>query len=83
MSEEAKKMRMDRISRLFHELRYEIERGFMEGEVDESLVFEFIVPVSRELKGGSVHCRFESRPVHRDSIYENSLMFEPRLRVIK
>ena len=73
MSEETnRQMRMNRIDRLFNELRYEIERGFMEGEIEERLGFEFIVPVSKEVKNGVVHCFFESRPVHRDSVFGNS-----------
>lgn len=84
MSDEAsKKMRIDRVERLFKELRYELERGFMEGEIEESLRFEFVVPVSREIKEGAVHFLFESRPVHRYSILGSSLISESRLKVVK
>lgn len=57
--------RRERIERLLDELRYEITRGMMEKEVDESLVYVFFVPVSSTLKEGVVQCEFRTRPVHR------------------
>lgn len=77
-----KEMRMERINRLLHELRYEVERGFMESEIDERIGYEFIVPVSRQLSGGVVYCRFETTPVHRDSIFGRELNPEPRLKLV-
>lgn len=75
-------MRMERIERLLRELRYEVERGMMETEIDESIRYEFIVPVSRQLKEGVVWCRFETRPVHRGSAMGRHLNPEPRLKLV-
>lgn len=75
-------MRMERINRLFHELRYEIERGFMEGEIDEMIGYQFVVPVSRQITDGVVYCRFETRPVHRGSVMGLDLNPEPRLKLV-
>jgi len=83
MTEENKKMRMERINRLLHELRYEIERGFMEHEIEERIGYEFVVPISREINNGVVHCRFETRPVHMGSVMGKDLNMEPRLKIIK
>lgn len=57
--------RKERIERLFHELQYEITRGMMEGEIEETLGFEFIVSVSRVQPKGVVRCRFDAFPVDR------------------
>lgn len=55
--------RKERIERLLHELRYEIERGIMENEIEEHLSFEFIIPISREIpNGGMVWGRFRVAP---------------------
>lgn len=75
--------RMERIDRLLHELRYEIERGMMEGEIDESLGFRFIVPISKQIPDGVVHCEFRSRPVHRHAIMMQDVGAPPKLRVVK
>lgn len=72
--------RQERIERLLHELRYEVERGMMEGEVDEHLGFRFIVPTSKTFHGGVVECRFETRPVQHARYIG---IEEPRLRVVK
>lgn len=76
-----KQFRLERIDRLLRELRYEIERGFMEQEIDESINYQFIVPVSRQVPGGVVACRFETRPIHRQSIMGKDLNLEPRLKL--
>ena len=55
-------IRQERIDRLLQELRYEIERGMMGGEIEESLGFEFYVPLSKSIPKGVVYCRFETRP---------------------
>ena len=78
-----KKMRLERINRLFKELRYEIERGFMEGEIDESIGYRFVVPISRQIKNGIVVCEFRSRPVHRDSEFNGGFDQEPRLKLVE
>lgn len=79
-----KKMRMERIERLLKELEYEVVRGFMEKEIDETIDFRFIVPMSHQLKGGSVLCEFRTRPMLRGALMglgEHSI--EPRLKVVK
>jgi hypothetical protein len=72
--------RMGRIEKLLHELRYEIERGMMENEIDETIGYEFIVPISRAIPDGVVHCSFRTRPSHRHVAIG---IKEPRLRVVK
>lgn len=72
--------RQERIDRLLHELRYEVERGMMEGEVDEHLSFRFLVPTSKTFSRGVVDCRFETRPVQH-AIFLG--IEEPRLKVVK
>ena len=79
----AAKMRMERIDRLLNELKYEVTRGFMETEIDETIGFTFIVPVSRQIKNGVVLCQFYTRPVHRDTAMGRSINSEPRLQVVK
>ena len=73
--------RMERIERLLHELRYEVERGMLEREIDETLSFNFYVPLSTSIPGGVVHCRFETRPLPR--IYMSPEDIEPRLKLVK
>lgn len=73
--------RKERIERLLHELLYEVERGMMEREIDETLVFSFYVPISNAIHDGVVHCRFETRPVPR--IYMSPEDIEPRLKLVK
>ncbi|HMF29544.1 MAG TPA: hypothetical protein VKE42_12265 [Candidatus Cybelea sp.] len=76
--------RMERIERLLTELRYEVERGMLDNEVDEDLIYQFIVPLSRKIKDGVVMCRFETRPFPRFSIVLGPAEDrEPRLKVIK
>ena len=78
------KFRIERIEKLFHELRYEIERGFMEGDIDgETLVFEWIVPISREITNGVVLCKFLTHPIHRDSIMGKPYTTIPKLTLVK
>lgn len=72
--------RLERIERLLEDLKYEIIRGMMEGEVDETLTFQFHVPVSKRIKDGVVSCEFRSRPVHRANMNHE---ITPKLRVIK
>ncbi len=57
--------RKERIDRLLHELRYEITRGIMDGEIDESMSFQFIVPQS-QLKDCFVIGDFRIRPIRKD-----------------
>lgn len=57
--------RMERIEKLLNELRYEVSRGIMEREIEETISFSFIVPVSGAIPDGVVQCSFETRPVPR------------------
>jgi hypothetical protein len=72
--------RQERIEKLLHELRYEIERGMMENEIEEELGFRFIVPISRHIRDGVVQCEFRTRPMHRSAMNIEDL--EPRLRIV-
>lgn len=55
--------RMERINRLLNELRYELEHGFMDREIDETIVYRFMYPLSQSLPGGVIFCKFETRPM--------------------
>lgn len=55
--------RKERIERLLDELKYEIIRGMMDGEIDERMEFTFVVPVSKTYRKGVVHCEFRTCPV--------------------
>jgi len=72
---------MERIERLLHELRYEVERGMMEREIDEEIGFEFYVPVSSKIPDGAVFCSFRTRPVLRHQILLSGE--GQRLKVVK
>ncbi len=72
--------RMERIERLLQELRYEVERGMLEREIDETITFGFFVPISQTIPNGVVKCEFRARPVpHYYAIGE----VRPRLRLVK
>jgi hypothetical protein len=73
--------RMERIEKLLHELRYEVERGMMERDIDETLTFKFYAPLSRAIPDGVVQCEFGTRPIHRYMMTPGYL--EPRLKVVK
>jgi hypothetical protein len=73
--------RMERIERLLYELRHEVTRGMIEGEIDEHLGYSFIVPSSKKIPDGMVRCEFRARPVQRGSCHMDDC--EPRLRLIK
>lgn len=73
--------RKQRIEKLLYELRYEIERGMMENEIEEELHFRFYVPISRNIKNGVVACRFETRPVPAHMVDPRDGL-QPRLRVV-
>ena len=46
MPEDKTNFRMKRIEKLLHELRYEVERGIMENEIEEEIGFRFLCPLS-------------------------------------
>lgn len=77
---ETANIRKERIERLLHDLRYEIERGILDGDIEERMEFRFIVPTSHKLPDGVVVCVFRTTPVLRRSIYGDG---EPRLRVVE
>ena len=79
-SEETKR-RMKRIRAILSELEYEVIRGMMESEIDESMGFRFCVPVSKQIRDGVVQCEFRTRPMPRYAMTINDL--EPRLKVVK
>lgn len=73
--------RRERIEKLLHELRYEIERGMMEREIEETMGFRFYVPISNAIPDGVVFCEFRTRPVQRHLMDPSDI--QPRLRVVK
>lgn len=75
--------RKNRIEKLLEELKYEITRGMMEGEIDETIGFRWIVPISKQIPEGVVHCIMETRPVHRHSMMMFDANEPPRLRLVK
>ena len=74
-------IRRERIERLLNELRYEVERGMMERDIDEEMGFRFYVPISSKIPNGMVFCEFRTRPVPRHVVGLDAL--EPRLKVVK
>lgn len=81
MSDDQTNFRQERIERLLHELRHEIERGMMEREIGEEMGFRFYVPVSSKIPDGVVFCEFRTRPVHRHAMSPHDL--QPRLKLVK
>ena len=80
--QDGKSYRWQRIERLFEELRYEITRGMMEGEIEESLGYRFIIGVSKTYPTrGVVDCEFRARPVENMAFLNGPV--EPRLKVVK
>lgn len=73
--------RMERVERLLTELRYEVERAMMEGDIeDETLSFRFIVPRSKEIPSGVVMCEFTTRPMPAAYV---PFCGQAKLRVVK
>jgi len=73
---------MARIERLLKELRYEVERGMMEGEIHERIGYRFIIPRSKELPvDGVVLCQFETRPT--PAHYVHGLEDRPGLKLVE
>lgn len=75
--------RMERIKKLFHELEYELFRGFSEGDIDETIGWSHVFPVSRQIQNGVITLEFRTRPVHRDSVFVKSMNLEPRLKLVR
>ncbi len=76
-----KNFRQERIEKLLHELRYEVERGMMERDIGEEMGFRFYVPISSKISDGVVFCEFRTRPVPRHMMHSDDL--QPRLRLVK
>jgi hypothetical protein len=79
---ETTNIRMQRIEKLLYELKYEITRGMIEKEIDETLGFRFVVPISSQIKDGVVFCKFETRPTSRIEMIGSDL-YEPKLKIVK
>ncbi len=78
------KFRIERIEKLLYELKYEISRGMLEREIDETISFKFIVPRSMQIPDGIVKCVFITRPIHRiEAIGLDDYKAEPKLKLIK
>ena len=73
--------RKERIEKLLHELRYEVERGMLEHDIEEELGFRFYVPISNKIPDGVVFCEFRTRPIPRYLMHPDDL--QPRLKVIQ
>jgi len=73
--------RRERIEKLLLELQYEVERGMLERDIDETMVFQFYVPLCRAIPDGVVACEFRTRPVARYAMRPNAL--QPRLKLVK
>jgi hypothetical protein len=73
--------RRERIEKLLHELRYEVERGMLERDIDETLGFRFYVPFSKVIPDGVVFCEFRTRPIQRHMMDMGEM--HPRLRLVK
>lgn len=72
--------RQERIEKLLHELRYEVERGMLERDIPEEMGFRFYVPISNNIPDGVVFCEFRTRPVPRHHMHPDDL--QPRLRIV-
>jgi len=74
-------IRRERIEKLLNELRYEVERGMMEREIDEEMGFRFYVPISQKIPNGVVFCEFRTRPIVRYAMSDQDAL-QPRLRLV-
>ena len=75
--------RQERIERLLKELQYECERGMMDGEIEETMSFRFLVPTSKSIPGGVVAGEFRTRPVPQYMCNPLDGRDGPRLKVVK
>ncbi len=73
--------RKERIEKLLYELKYEIQRGMLEKEIDETMGFRFYVPISSAIPDGVVFCEFRTRPVPRHMMHPDDA--RPRLKLVK
>lgn len=56
------------------ELRYELTRGVMEREIDESMGYQFMIPMSASIPNGLVRCEFRMRPLPHYRLNELSVV---------
>lgn len=82
MAEVTENYRQERIERLLNELRYEVERGMMDGEIDETIRFVFFVGVSKLIPKGVVRCEFQTRPTPLMMVDPRE-MDKPRLQLVR
>jgi hypothetical protein len=73
--------RRERIEKLLHELRYEVERGMLERDIPEQIDFRFYVPLSNSIPDGVVFCEFRTQPIQRWQMSPEDA--RPRLRLVK
>lgn len=66
-----KTYRKERIERLFYELKYELTRGVLEGEVDEQIGYRFVVPQSKTPGKDIVHAEFRMIPIKSSELENN------------
>lgn len=78
---DATNFRRERIEKLLYELKYEIERGILQEEIDETILFQFLIPISRSIPDGIIHCQFSSRPMPPYGLTRED--FQPRLKLVK
>lgn len=80
----ASQMRMERINQLLRELEYEVTRGMLERQIDETITYRFYVPNSRAIPRGIVGCEFHMRPMTDiDALLFNRRDYEARLKLVK
>jgi hypothetical protein len=73
--------RFERIEKLLNELRYEVELGMAQREIDEEISFRFYVPISQKIPNGVVFCEFRTRPAPHMAMHPDDV--QPRLRLVK
>jgi hypothetical protein len=73
--------RQERIEKLLHELRYEVERGMLEKDIDETMGFRFYVQICSAIPDGVVFCEFRTRPIPRHAMWPADM--QPRLKLVK
>lgn len=81
MNDAPQNFRQERIEKLLYELRYEIERGMLSKEIEETISFRFYVPISSAIPDGVVFCEFRTRPIPRYLMNPEDI--QPRLRLVK
>lgn len=75
--------RKERIIRMLHELHYEVHIAMLEGDMDETFNFEFVIPVSKNIRNGVVFCTFETRPISIHTIGMRGIPLPQKLQLVK